>query len=182
MVSPIICRPRQTCKATSDLTQTRFNLSLRAISRVPALICHCEERPLIPSPSRDVAISMRLNTRRRTAFATATGLPRCARNDNVGTRTRLPTNPMGFGLSALRSMNRRHDRRNTAGDRRSGFQLSAEMPGEMRERRNAGRARSKGPAPNHPFILSLSKHHPEPVERSPRTRRGPPLMLRQARH
>ena len=52
---------------------------------MPALICHCEERPLIPSSSRDVAISMRLNTRRRTAVAKATGLPRYARNDKVGT-------------------------------------------------------------------------------------------------
>ena len=33
-----------------------------------------------------MAISMRLNTRRRTAVATATGLPRYARNDKVGTR------------------------------------------------------------------------------------------------
>ena len=31
-----------------------------------------------------MAISMRLNTRRRTAVATATGLPRYARNDKVG--------------------------------------------------------------------------------------------------
>ena len=37
MVSPIICRPRQTCKATSDLTQTGFSLSLRATSREPTL-------------------------------------------------------------------------------------------------------------------------------------------------
>ena len=48
-------------------------------------ICHCEERPLIPSSSRDVATAIRLNTRRRTAAATATGLPRYARNDKVGT-------------------------------------------------------------------------------------------------
>ena len=47
-------------------------------SRVPTLICHCEERS-------DVAISIRLNTRRRTAVATATRLPRYARNDKVGT-------------------------------------------------------------------------------------------------
>ncbi len=32
-----------------------------------------------------MATSMRLNIRRRTAVATATGLPRYARNDNVGT-------------------------------------------------------------------------------------------------
>ena len=54
--------------------------------RVPTLICHCEERPLIPSLSRDVAISMNLSTRRRTAVAMTTGLPRCARNDTVGRR------------------------------------------------------------------------------------------------
>ena len=59
-------------------------------SLVPALICHCEERPLIPSSSRDVAISMRLDTRRRTVVATATRLPRYARNDKVGTHEALP--------------------------------------------------------------------------------------------
>ena len=32
-----------------------------------------------------MAIPLRLNTRRRTAVATATGLPRYARNDKVGT-------------------------------------------------------------------------------------------------
>ena len=32
-----------------------------------------------------MAIAMKLNTRRRTAVATATGLPRYARNDKVGT-------------------------------------------------------------------------------------------------
>ena len=42
------------------------------------LIGHCEEHS-------EVAISIRLNTRRRTAIATATGLPRYARNDNMGT-------------------------------------------------------------------------------------------------
>ncbi len=48
------------------------------IARSTALICHCEEHS-------DVAISMRLNTPRRTAVATATRLPRYARNDKVGT-------------------------------------------------------------------------------------------------
>ena len=38
------------------------------------------------SLSNHVAISMRLNTRRRTVVTTATGLPRYARNDKVGTR------------------------------------------------------------------------------------------------
>ena len=33
-----------------------------------------------------MAISLRLNTRRRTIIATATRLPRYARNDKVGTR------------------------------------------------------------------------------------------------
>ena len=40
----------------------------------PQPSCHCEERS-------DVAISMRLNTRLRTAVATATRLPRYAPND-----------------------------------------------------------------------------------------------------
>ena len=43
--------------------------------RVPALVCHCENLPLIPSLSRDVAISLRLNTRRQTTIATARRLP-----------------------------------------------------------------------------------------------------------
>ena len=47
--------------------------------RVPTLTCHCEERS-------DVAISMSLNTLRRTAVAMTTALPRCARNDTVGRR------------------------------------------------------------------------------------------------
>ncbi len=51
------------------------------IASSTALICHCEERS-------DAAISMRLNTRRRTAVATATGLPRYARNDKVGAHER----------------------------------------------------------------------------------------------
>ena len=41
--------------------------------------CHCEEQS-------DVAIPMRLDTRRRTAVATTTRLPRYARNDKAGTR------------------------------------------------------------------------------------------------
>ena len=47
------------------------------VARTP-LICHCEEHS-------DVAISMRLNTRRPTAVATTTRLPRYARNDTGGT-------------------------------------------------------------------------------------------------
>ena len=53
-------------------------------SRVPTLICHCE-RP--STGSGRAGISMRLNTRRRTAVATTTGLPRYARNDKVDTHT-----------------------------------------------------------------------------------------------
>ena len=60
------------------------NLNSYFWSRVATLICACEERPLIPSSSRDVAISMRLNTRRRTVVATPMRLPRYARNDKVG--------------------------------------------------------------------------------------------------
>ena len=50
------------------LTRTHFTQSLR-------------ERPLNPSSSRDVAISMRLDTRRRTTVATPTRLPRYVYND-----------------------------------------------------------------------------------------------------
>ena len=66
------------------LTPTHF-----VIARSTALICHCEERPLIPSSSRDVAISMGLSTCRRTAVATARGLPRYARNDKLGTHEKV---------------------------------------------------------------------------------------------
>ncbi len=50
------------------------------------LICHCEEHG-------DVAIWMRLSTRRRTAVVTATGLPGYARNDTGGMRG-LCTSPV----------------------------------------------------------------------------------------
>ena len=53
-------------------------------SRVPTFICHCE-RP--STGSGRAGMSMRLNTRRRTAVATTTGLPRYARNDKVDTHT-----------------------------------------------------------------------------------------------
>ena len=56
-----------------SLTLTHFNLSLRGA------------QPRMVSLSNHVAISMRLNTRRRTAVTTATRLPRYARNDKVGT-------------------------------------------------------------------------------------------------
>ena len=58
---------------TFSLMRTHF-----VVASSTALIRHCEEHS-------DVAISMRLNTRRRTAVATTTGLPRYARNDKVGT-------------------------------------------------------------------------------------------------
>ena len=61
--------------------------------------CHCEERPVIPSSSRDVAIWMRLNTRLRTAVATMTRLPRYARNDKVGTHEKVGTREMGGPLA-----------------------------------------------------------------------------------
>ena len=66
--------------------------------RASTLICHCEEHPLIPSSSRDVAILMRLYTRRRTAVATATGLPRYARNDKVGTHELFRSCGVGCGV------------------------------------------------------------------------------------
>ena len=66
--------------AAEVLTRTRFNLSLRGA------------QPLMVSLSNHVAISMRLNTRWRTAVATATRLPTPyqvrGRNDKVGTRER----------------------------------------------------------------------------------------------
>ena len=117
-----------------------------------------------------MAISMRLNTRRRTAFATATGLPRCARNDTVGTHETSDQSHGFWIVSAPVD-------ESPAGPQKYRWRQTIWIPaqrrnaGRMRERRNAGRARSKGPAPNHPFILSLSKDHPEPVERFPRARR-----------
>ena len=43
-----------------------------------------------------MAISMRLGTCRRSVVATATGLPRCARNDRVGTNE-VGTDKLGAG-------------------------------------------------------------------------------------
>ena len=45
-----------------------------------------------------MAISLRLSTRRQTAVATATRLPRYARNDKVGTRERNRTVALIGGL------------------------------------------------------------------------------------
>ena len=59
----------------TGVTRTHFN---PVIASSTALICHCEEHS-------DVAISMALNRRLRTAVATETRLPRYARNDKVGT-------------------------------------------------------------------------------------------------
>ena len=69
-------------------TVVRISAGRASPSRVPLCqsrpaYCHCEERPIIPSSSRDVAISMWLNTRRPTATAAAR-LPRYARNDKGG--------------------------------------------------------------------------------------------------
>ena len=87
---------RRDCRATLAMTLGENRKTLRltrthftplptgaAGSLVPALICHCEERS-------EVAISLRLDTRRRTVVATATRLPRYARNDKVGTHEALP--------------------------------------------------------------------------------------------
>ena len=68
---------RRDCHATLGMTKRDVKIPARA-SSVPTIICQSEEHS-------DVAISMRLNTRRRTAVATATRLPRYARNDTVGT-------------------------------------------------------------------------------------------------
>ena len=82
-------RRRRDCHATLAMTN-RERMRTRRRCHTRSLNCHCEEHPLIPSSSRDVAISMRLNTRRRTAVATATGLPRYARNDKSGTQGDVP--------------------------------------------------------------------------------------------
>ena len=80
--SPVVAAANCRCLGrrfrNPSLRGERSDLTIPArASRVPNLIRHCEEHS-------DVAISMRLNTRRRTAVATATRLPRYARNDTVG--------------------------------------------------------------------------------------------------
>ncbi len=62
----------ENCTGLSRLMRTHCVIARSTATAY--LLCHCEEH-------RDVAISMRLNTRERTAVATATGLPRYARND-----------------------------------------------------------------------------------------------------
>ncbi len=46
-----------------------------------------------------MAISLRLNTRRRTAVATTTRLPRYARNDKAGTHETIQTLDIQHGYS-----------------------------------------------------------------------------------
>ena len=53
----------------------RVSIELSLWKRAGLFGCHCEERS-------DVAISLRLSTCRGTIIATATRLPRCARNDS----------------------------------------------------------------------------------------------------
>ncbi len=50
-----------------------------------------------------MAISMRLNTRQGTAVATATRLPRYARNDKVGTRENRTPSCAGNGATKFGS-------------------------------------------------------------------------------
>ena len=65
------------CHATLAMTKWVRWMKVGLVARTHP-ICHREEHS-------DAAISVGLNTRRRTAVATATGLPRYARNDEVGT-------------------------------------------------------------------------------------------------
>ena len=65
----------------------------------------------MPNSSRDAGISMRFSTRRRTSVAMATGLPRYARNDKVGThekwigvRRRPACNPLDPLPAQLRNV------------------------------------------------------------------------------
>ena len=94
--SPSISMPAKACTVTRTadtgvyLPLVRFGHPPRTLfgklqrhPRVSILTCHCEERS-------DVAISMGLDTRRRTAVTTATGLPRYARNDKAPTREATP--------------------------------------------------------------------------------------------
>ena len=67
------CRPGR-CTHAYPLCQTKPT-DCHCEGRPPTT-CHCEERS-------DVAISLSLNIRRQTTFATATRLPRCARNDRL---------------------------------------------------------------------------------------------------
>ncbi len=94
-------------------------------SRVPTLICHCEEHS-------HVAISMRLNTRRRTAVATATRLPRYARNDTVGTRE-AQTRPSADAKGAGRE------------SRPPRWMPSIERPGQFQQTLSTSRLEAVGP-------------------------------------
>ncbi len=94
--SPSISMPAKACTVTRTagtgvyLPLVRFGHPPRPLfgklqrhPRVSILTCHCEDRS-------DVGISMGLDTRRRTAVATATGSPRYARNDKATTREATP--------------------------------------------------------------------------------------------
>ena len=75
-------RLRRGVASTQEQSELERQAAYSAASRVPIFICHCE-RP--STSSARAGISMRLNTRRRTAVATTTRLPRYARNDKVRT-------------------------------------------------------------------------------------------------
>ena len=74
------------------------------------------------SLSNHVAISMRLNTRRRTAVATATRLPRYARNDKVGML--LSCTPLLQSFSMTPTQWRRQVRQYSTGYREGGLAVS----------------------------------------------------------
>ena len=75
-------RLRRGFALTQEQSEMERQAAYSAASCALIFICHCER----PSTSSGRAgISMRLNTRRRTAVATTTRLPRYARNDKVRT-------------------------------------------------------------------------------------------------
>ena len=72
--------------------------------------CHCEQRAYCHCEERsDVAISLRLSTCRGTIIATATRLPRCARNDKPRhpPSLRYPLSLRAASLLSLRGAQRR---------------------------------------------------------------------------
>ena len=122
-----------------------------------------------------MAISMRLNTRRRTAFATATGLPRCARNDTVGTHGTSDQSHGFWIVSAPVD-------ESPAGPQKYRWRQTIWIPAQ---RRNAGG--NEGTTQYRPGTIERSGTkppvHPEPVERFPRTRRSiTPNPSRSAAH
>ena len=72
------------------VTRTHFNLWLRGAPAHPELV---EGRGNLD----------RLHTRRRTAVATATGLPRCARNDKVAAHEENPETCAAMTVEFLES-------------------------------------------------------------------------------